>query len=243
MKRYVPFGLLVIMGLLVFGLGLDDSLNFQSLKTHHTFMQQQIQKALTLSLLIYSLTYIGVVALSIPGATFMTLLGGFFFPFWTAFSAVVFSATVGATIFFLAFFYTRIDFFKKSKKLHTLQQRLHTNAFYYLLTLRLIPLFPFALVNAAAALIRMPLHSFIAGTFIGIIPGSIVYILLGQGLHTFIHEENLGWHFFKKPSVFWGLMGLGLLSLIPLVYKHFFQKQPTSDKNAPPLSSNKALKK
>ena len=96
------------------------------------------------------------------------------------------------------------------------------NEMSYMLVLRLIPLFPFWLVNIAPAFLNVRLRTYVIGTFIGIIPGTAVYAMLGSGLGGVLDDpEGLSMAIIVKPEIIAGLAGLGLLALIPAVFKKF----------------------
>ena len=94
------------------------------------------------------------------------------------------------------------------------------NAFNYLLTLRLIPIFPFWLINLVPAFLGMPLRSYAVATFVGIVPGSLVFASLGNGLGAILDaggELDLG--ILIKPAVLFPLLALAVLALLPVAYK------------------------
>jgi uncharacterized membrane protein YdjX (TVP38/TMEM64 family) len=94
------------------------------------------------------------------------------------------------------------------------------NAFSYLLVLRLIPLFPFVVVNLVPAFLGVPLATYVVGTFIGIIPGTLVFILAGAGLGSIFDRGGaFTVDSVLTPEIVAGLIGLSLLSLLPVVYK------------------------
>lgn len=91
--------------------------------------------------------------------------------------------------------------------------------------LRLVPLFPFWLVNLAPAFLGVPLSTFILGTFVGIIPGTAVYAIFGAGLGSiFDRNEEISLSGIITPEILAGLVGLAVLSLIPVIYKRFKNK-------------------
>lgn len=226
LKQYLP--LLLIMGasLAVWTTGLYHSLNFDTLRTYDKDLQQFVAQYFVISVLIYSVVYIAVVGLSLPVATFMTLLGGFLFGQILGTITVVISATLGATILFLAMRSASKSYVqeKAGPWLKKMQQGFQANALYYLWTLRLVPLFPFVAVNLAAAFFQIPLRTFFWGTFIGIIPGSFVYVSMGNALKVVIQDPNISPNIILEPHIFIGFIGLGILSLLPVLYKHYHRK-------------------
>ncbi len=174
------------------------------------------------SVALFILAYIVVTGLSLPGAVILTLAGGFLFGsvFGTLF--VNLGATTGATLAFLAARYMLRDWVEQKfgKWLGPVQQGFTNNAFSYLMTLRLIPLFPFFVVNLVSGLTRMNIGSYVAATALGIIPGSFVYAYAGRQLGTINSLKEIA-----SPHVIAAFVLLGLLALVPIVYKKFTSKQ------------------
>jgi len=171
---------------------------------------------------LFILAYIAVTGLSLPGAVILTLAGGFLFGsvFGTLFVNV--GATTGATLAFLAARYLLRDTVEQKfgKWIGPLQGGFTKNAFSYLMTLRLIPLFPFFVVNLVAGLTRMNVGTYVAATALGIIPGSFVYAYAGQQLGNINSLKEIA-----SPNVIMAFVLLGLLALVPTVYKKFKSKQ------------------
>jgi uncharacterized membrane protein YdjX (TVP38/TMEM64 family) len=173
--------------------------------------------------LIFMAIYVAAVALSLPGAVWLSIAGGFLFGpvLGTAFNVV--AATIGATIVFLLARYVVGDVLRAraGPALQAMEQGFRANALSYLLVLRFVPLFPFFLVNLVPAFLGVPLAIFVVGTFFGIIPGALVYTLVGAGLGDALAagaEINPG-AALKQPTVIGALAGLVVLSLIPVFYK------------------------
>jgi uncharacterized membrane protein YdjX (TVP38/TMEM64 family) len=224
-KKYLPLLLIVGVSLTLWAIGLHHYLSFDTLQTYHQDLQSFVMEHLILALLIYAILYIVVVGLSFPVATFMTLLGGFLFGQLLGTATVVMSATLGATFLFLAMRYASKSYVKEKAGswIKRMQKGFQENALYYLMTLRLIPLFPFVAVNLVAAFLQIPLRTFFWGTFIGIIPGSFVYVSLGNGLKDVIQEPNFSPKIILDPHIYIGFIGLGVLSLLPVFYKRYLQ--------------------
>lgn len=225
-KKYFPLLLITFVSLTLWATGLHHYLNFDSLRIYQQDLQTFVMNHLILALLIYSLLYITIVGLSLPVATFMTLLGGFLFGQVLGTIVVVISATLGATILFLAMRSASESYIqdKAVPWLQKMKKGFQENALYYLWTLRLIPLFPFVAVNLAAAVLQIPLRTFFWGTLIGIIPGSFVYVSIGNGLKDVIQEPNFSPKIILQPHILIGFIGLGILSLLPVLYKKYHQK-------------------
>ena len=165
---------------------------------------------------LYIVIYIVQTAFSLPGAAILTLAGGFLFGALLGTVYVNIGATVGATLAFIAARYLFRDAVEKKfgHKLDAIQQGFAKNAFNYLLTLRLIPLFPFFLVNLASGLTRMHLPTYVVGTTLGILPGSFVFANAGKQLGTINSLEDIA-----SPGVIGAFVLLGLLALVPVIYQ------------------------
>ncbi|THJ22076.1 MAG: TVP38/TMEM64 family protein [Nitrospira sp. CG24E] len=172
---------------------------------------------------LFVLCYIAVTGLSLPGAVILTLAGGFLFGSVFGTLLVNLGATSGATLAFLAARYMLRDWVEQKfgRWLESLQQGFAKNAFSYLITLRLIPLFPFFAVNLVSGLTRMNVGSYVAATALGIIPGSFVYAYAGRQLGTINSLKEIA-----SPNVIAAFVLLGLLALVPIGYKKFTAKKP-----------------
>ena len=170
---------------------------------------------------LFVLCYIAVTGLSLPGAVILTLAGGFLFGSAFGTLLVNLGATSGATLAFLAARYLLRDWVEQKfgSRLESLQQGFAKNAFSYLITLRLIPLFPFFAVNLVSGLTRMNVGSYVAATALGIIPGSFVYAYAGRQLGTINSLKEIA-----SPNVIAAFILLGLLALVPIGYKKFTAK-------------------
>lgn len=170
---------------------------------------------------IFVVAYAIVAGLSLPGAAILTLAGGFLFGavFGTLFVNV--GATTGATLAFLTARYLLRDTVEQKfgKWLGPFQEGFTKNAFSYLMTLRLIPLFPFFVVNLVSGLTRVNVGTYVAATALGIIPGSFVYAYAGRQLGTINSLKEIA-----SPNVIGAFVLLGLLALVPIVYKRFVAK-------------------
>lgn len=167
--------------------------------------------------------YCVVVAASLPGAAIMTLAGGFLFGSVLGTVYVNLGATSGATLAFLVARYLLRDWVesKFGSRLGPIQEGFANNAFSYLMTLRLIPLFPFFVVNMVSGLTRVGLATYVAATAIGIIPGSFVYAYAGRQLGTINSLKEIA-----SPNVLVAFTLLGLLALVPIVYQKLAARKP-----------------
>jgi len=227
-KRYVPLAI-VAMGIGAFVMtGAYQYLSFDALVRHRADLLGFAQNHGVVSVLAYIGVYIVITALSVPGGVWLTLAGGFVFGGWLTGFYVVLGATVGGTLIFLAARYAFADLFRAraGSNLAKMEAGFRKNAFSYLLVLRLVPLFPFWLVNLVPALLDVKLRTYVVATFLGIIPGTFVYAYVGAGLGAVFEqggEPDLGIIF--QPQVLLPLLGLALLSLVPVVYERIKAKR------------------
>ncbi len=191
-KRYVPLVALVGLMGLAFTMGWHKYLSFKTLALNYEVLQDFISNNLAYALLIYGAAYIVVVALSLPGALIMTLTGGLLFGWQVGAPVTILAATIGATIIFLAVKTSLGDTLANMAGpwLGKLRAGFDENAWSYLLFLRLVPAFPFVVINIAPALLGVPLRTFFFGTLIGIIPGSTTFSVLGSGLGSIVGAQS-----------------------------------------------------
>jgi uncharacterized membrane protein YdjX (TVP38/TMEM64 family) len=220
--RLAPLALLVIALGVAFALRLDRYLSFDQLAAHREWLLAEVARLGLLAPLCYVLIYAAATGLSIPGAVLLTLVAGFLFGTLAGTAIVVIGATLGAIIVFLVARTAFGDVLRKRAGpfIRKLEDGFRENALSYLLVLRLIPVFPFWLVNLVPAFLGVRLGTFALGTFVGIIPGAFVYASLGSGLGALIESgerPDLGIIF--QPRVLVPLIGLALLALLPVVYK------------------------
>jgi len=180
------------------------------------FTEEHYVPAVALFILIYVLQ----TSFSLPGATIMTLAGGFLFGSLWGPLYVNIGATTGATLAFLAARYLFHQWVERKfgDRLGPIQDGFAKNAFSYLLTLRLIPFFPFFLVNLLSGLTRVKVMTYVVATAIGIIPGSVVYAFAGRQLGTINTLSEL-----VSPRLLLAFSLLGLLMLVPILYRKFTQ--------------------
>jgi uncharacterized membrane protein YdjX (TVP38/TMEM64 family) len=221
-QRLLPLGVLAA-GLVAFFLfGLDDYLTFETLRDHRAWLLQQVAESALLTSLVFVAIYIVVVAFSLPGGAVMTITGGFLFGQWLGTLYVIAAATVGATILFLAARTALGDLLRARAGpfLKKMEAGFQENALSYLLVLRLIPLFPFFIVNLVPAFLGVSLRTYVIATFVGIIPGSFVYATVGAGLGSiFDAGKEFTAASILTPQIITALIGLAILALLPIVYK------------------------
>ena len=215
--------LLLLAGLAMFFVfDLGRYLSFDALRLHRHELLEWVAAHAWLAPLAYMAVYIVVVAFSLPGGAVMTVSGGFLFGAVFGAGYTVIGATLGATILFLIAKSALGEPLKARAGpwLAKLESGFNDNALNYLLVLRLIPLFPFWLVNLAPAFLGVRLRTYVLATFVGIIPGTFVYSLVGAGLGSvFDQGGEVSLAGVLTPEIIAALLGLALLSLLPVAYK------------------------
>ena len=237
-KRFWPLALLAA-GFAAFLLsGASKYLSFEFFLQSREQLANFTRGHLALSLLIYAAVYVAAVTLSIPGALLLTISGGFLFGGWLGGAVTVISATLGATCLFLI---ARSSLgetlaWRSGPWLERLRDGFREDAASYMLFLRLVPVFPFWLVNLAPALLGVPLATFLWTTFLGVIPGTFAYSLAGAGLDSVISAQKRAYEScmaaggqtcklaFSPGSLVTreliiGFAAIGLAALIPVLLK------------------------
>ncbi|OSQ37077.1 membrane protein [Thalassospira mesophila] len=224
MKRLLPVGILVLGLCAAWYFGATEFLSFDTLRSHRTEMQNLVQQNPVTSVIGFIVIYIVVVALSLPAGSMLTIIGGFLFGVTAGTIYVVIAATLGAVIVYLAARYAFYDYMhaKAGHALRKMQQGFAEDALSYLMVLRLVPLFPFWLVNLVPALLGVKLRPFILGTMVGIIPGTFVYVSIGDGLGALFDQGKMpDFGIIFEPRILTPIIGLAVLALIPVAYKKY----------------------
>lgn len=190
--RWLPLLIIVALMALAFAMGWHKYLSFKTIGLNYEALKSYIADHTLLALLAYMFLYIVVVALSLPGGLIMTLAGGLLFGWQLGAPATVVAATIGATVLFLIAKTSFGDALaaKAGPSLASLREGFKENALNYLLFLRLVPAFPFVVVNLAPALLGVPLRTYVLGTFLGIIPGTTAFTVAGAGLGSVVEAQN-----------------------------------------------------
>lgn len=229
-KRFLPLTVLLLAVLAAFALGLDDYVSFEQLERNRARLLDFVDRHPLLAPLVFMLIYASMIALSIPGGAILTMAGGFLFGVVAATCYVVIAATLGATVVFLIAKTALGDSLRRKAgpAMRRMEAGFRENALNYLLFLRLIPVFPFWLVNLVPAFLGVPLKTYIVATAVGIIPGSLVYASVGNGLGAVFEtggRPDLGIIF--KPEIILPIIGLAVLAMLPVAYKKIKARQPT----------------
>lgn len=249
--RFVPLLLIIALMGFAFAMGWHKYLSFQVLAENLDQLNAYISANLPVAILAYIALYIAIVTLSLPGAGVLSITGGLLFGWYISAPATVVAATIGATLLFLVV-KTSLGAVLAEKAgpwLSKLKDGFAENGLSYLLFLRLVPAFPFFIVNIAPALLGVRLSTFVIGTFFGIIPGSIAFAFLGSGLSTTLRTANadyqacvaqsgahacefaLGVGDIVNREILIAFAALGIVALIPIVLKRM-RGTPSSDNAA-----------
>ncbi len=223
-RRLLPVAVLVAAFAGFFALGLDRYLSFEALRDNRAALTAFVESNLALAILAFIAIYALSVAVSLPGASVLTIAGGLMFGTWMGTAVTVIGATIGACLIFIIAKSAFGDALraKAGGRVEKLLAGFEKDAFSYMMILRLVPIFPFFIVNVAPALAGVSFRLFAITTVIGIIPGTWVYTQVGTGLGSvFDAGESFSPSGILTPDVVIALVGLAALSLIPLVYKRF----------------------
>ncbi|WP_240540088.1 TVP38/TMEM64 family protein [Salinarimonas soli] len=220
----LPIVALALVGAFALALDLHHLISFDALKEHRAALADFVAAHRGLAALAYLGAYAAAIAVSLPGALILTVTGGFLFGTATGAALAVVGATIGATILFLV---ARTAFgdalrARVGGAAGRMAEGFRRDALSYLLVLRIVPLFPFFVVNLACAFLGVPLRAYVIGTALGIVPGSVVYASVGAGLGSvFDRGESFSAKGVLTPEVIGALLGLAALALVPLVYRRW----------------------
>ncbi len=222
LKKFIPIVIIVALMIIAYFSGVGKYLTYDNLKAHHSTIKDFVAAHPFLTPLIFIGAYIVMAALSLPGAAILSVFGGFLFPHPFSTIYVVIGATIGATLIFLAARTAlgELLYKKAGKLLSKMEKGFKENAISYLFFLRFVPIFPFWIVNLAAAFFRVSLWPYLWTTFIGIAPGSFVFTQAGVGLSAIFEtgaEFSLATVFNMNIRI--ALIALGIFALIPIIVK------------------------
>ena len=221
-RRFAPLAVIAAAIGAAFALGIGDYLSFDALRDNRELLTSFVAENAVLAVFAFIALYAVSTALSLPGGAVLSIAGGFLFGSILGTAWIVIGATLGAIALFLAARTALGDVLraKAGPWMQRMEAGFRNNAFNYLLVLRLVPLFPFFVVNLVPAFLGVGLRTFAAATFVGIIPGAFVFASVGAGLGSVFEQ---GGDFSPAaaltPEVIIALIGLAVLSLIPVGYE------------------------
>lgn len=227
-KRLLPVGVIGLALALFFALGGPDYVSLDALKENRAQLTGFVADNVVFAVAAFIALYAILVGISFPGASLLSIFGGFLFGTLLGGSAIVIGATLGATAIFLAARYAIGDALTKKAGpyMKKFEDGLKENEFSYLFILRLIPAFPFFIVNIVPALFDVKIRNYIITTFLGIIPGCFVYASVGAGIGAVFDqggEVSLG-GLMTQPKILLPIIGLIVLASLPILYKKFIKK-------------------
>jgi uncharacterized membrane protein YdjX (TVP38/TMEM64 family) len=236
--RLLPLALIALVSVTVIAFGWHEHLSLAGLVTSRAAIDAVVAVHPIAALAGFAAAYALAVALSLPGAVFLTILGGAIFGAWVGGLAALVGATAGATAIFLVAKSALGEWMirRAGQRAAKLASGFCDDAFYYLLFLRLVPVFPFWLVNLAPALCGVRLMTFVAATALGIMPGTFAFAIFGAGLDHAAATQLAAYRACQAaggtscalnfdpaaaatPQLIAGLVALGLLALIPVVVR------------------------
>ncbi len=220
-KKIAIIILFAILVALFFFFDLGRYLTLDELKANRGKMASFYETHRVATVAAFMAIYVAQTALSLPGAAILSLAAGALFGVVMGTVYANIAATVGAVLAFLATRYLLHDAVQKKfgGRLEKLNRELGARGLNYLLFLRLVPVFPFFLINLAAGLTRLPLRTFAIGTMLGIIPGGFVYCNAGASLATINSPGEIA-----TPRVLGSFALLGLFALVPVIYEKMRKK-------------------
>lgn len=222
LRRY---GLLSLLGaLLVAALasGVTNHLSLAELEMRRQDLIATIAARPALSLLVFVLIYLAAASTALPGVIYLTIGGGLLFGTWIGGLASLLAATTGSIIVFLACrtAFGEIIRRRAGPRMQRIEAMILDDAFSHLLTLRLIPGIPMALINVAAGLVGVPLRTFVLSSLVGMAPASLIFAGLGSSLGLVLaHGGRLTPDVLLEPRIVLPLLGLAVLSLTPYAWR------------------------
>ncbi|MFA7259825.1 MAG: FAD-dependent oxidoreductase [Aeromonas bestiarum] len=222
--------LLLVMGCLIgafFAFDLGRYLNLAQLQAHQDALAQRVDTHFVTACLLFVVLYVLSTALSLPGASLLTLGGSAIFGIGWGLLLVSFASTLGATLAFLSARFLLRDWVRArfGDKLATFQAGMEKDGAFYLLSLRLIPLFPFFLVNLLMGLTPIRVSTYYWVSQLGMLPGTFVYVLAGSELATLTSTGNI-----LSPGL---MVALTLLGLMPFLIRRAMQQLALRRLHAP----------
>jgi uncharacterized membrane protein YdjX (TVP38/TMEM64 family) len=221
-KVYISMILLIIGFFLIKYTGISRVLTFENLQQNKELLKIYVNENYIYAVSIYILTYIIVVTFALPGAGVLSLTGGFLFGIVGGMLYSNVGATIGAIFSFLSARYIIGEWIQKryEEKLEKINEEIKENGKNYFLMLRLIPVFPFFLINLLAGLTSIPLTTFAWTTTIGIIPGSFAYSFAGNNLGNIQSAKDI-----LSIHTILGFTALGALAILPIFLKKMKRKK------------------
>lgn len=218
MSKKLIIGILLVAVIIFLGVNFGQYLTLENAKAQQAVLNEYIQNNFVVAGLVYFLAYVLITAFSIPGAAVVTLLGAALFGFWFSLFLVSFASTIGATLAFLSSRFLLRDWVqsKFGDKLEAINNGVEKDGAFYLFSLRLIPVFPFFLINLLMGLTPITTLKFYLTSQLGMLAGTMVYLNAGTQLAEIDSLSGI-----VSPSV---LASFALLGLFPIIAKWIMAK-------------------
>ncbi|HAS8177406.1 TPA: TVP38/TMEM64 family protein [Vibrio vulnificus] len=218
MNKKLVFGILLIATIILLAVNFSQYLTLDNAKAQQLTLNSFIEENFLFASISYFVIYVGLTAFSVPGATVVTLLGAALFGFWYSLLLVSFASTIGATIAFLSSRYLLKDWVQArfGDKLSAINQGVEKDGAFYLFSLRLIPVFPFFLINLLMGLTPISIGRYYLTSQIGMLPGTAVYLNAGTQLADINSLSGI-----LSPTV---LASFALLGVFPIAVKWIMSK-------------------
>ncbi|KHT45056.1 TVP38/TMEM64 family protein [Vibrio sinaloensis] len=222
MNKKLILGIVLVALIAFLAMNFGQYLTLENAKAQQLALSDYISKNFVFAALTYFFAYVAITAFSIPGAAVVTLLGAALFGFWTSLLLVSFASTIGATLAFLSSRFLLRDWVqgKFGDKLSAINQGVERDGAFYLFSLRLIPVFPFFLINLLMGLTPISVARFYFVSQLGMLPGTAVYLNAGTQLAQIESLSGI-----VSPSV---LASFALLGLFPVIAKWVMNKIKSS---------------
>jgi len=255
LRRFVPLAVVLAAMVAVFATGAYRAVSLEMLVRHRMAIDAFIATHALGALAAFVALYVVAVALSIPCALFLTIAGGVLFGALAGGIAAMIGSTLGATVLFLVARNACGEaLIRRAGPLGCkLADGFRADAFSYLLFLRLVPAFPFFLVNIVPALVGVRLSTFVLATMLGIVPATFAFAFFGSGLDSILAGQEHAFraclesgrtdctlHFdlsmILTPRLIAGLVVLGVIALVPVVVKRLKRMRAPVHSRPAPLS-------
>lgn len=242
-RRFAPLAVVLVLIGLAYAFGLHRDISFETLIRNRAAIDRFMAQNELAAVAGFIAVYVAVVGLSLPGGAILTVTGGFLFGPWVGSGASCLGALGGATVIFVIARSAAGEWLTRcaGPLAARLAEGFRTDAFSYLLFLRLVP-FPFWLVNLAAALFGVRLGTFISATAIGIIPATVTFAIFGAGLDSVIAAQetqynaclaagrndcsvDFGLSHVLTPTLIAALAAIGVLALVPVLARRFLGRK------------------
>jgi uncharacterized membrane protein YdjX (TVP38/TMEM64 family) len=221
--RYLPLAVLVVVALTAWRMGLLHLLAPSELHQRSVQLRAAADARPVLAITTFVLGYAVLTGACLPVALALSLLGGLVFGRVAGAAGVLLGATGAAMVTYgatrSAFAAALVARAERDPRLRRIMNGFGRQAFSYILTLRLLPFFPFALVNIAAGLAAVPLRAYVSATLLGGVPTAVIYSSLGASLGETLQSEESLLKVLSSPSVVLPLAALAALSLGPILYR------------------------